>query len=89
MSALSRFSFRLVITAIILLGVVFACMRLTMQNIHLFQSEIEYLLSGDETRRVVFTRVDGSVRQFNPVLRIQNASINLPDQSQVLHHDPT
>ena len=59
-------------------------MRLTMQNIHLFQSEIEYLLSGDETRRVVFTRVDGSVRQFNPVLRIQNASINLPDRSQVL-----
>lgn len=84
MKFLLRISLGLVFTAIILTGIVFAAMRLTMYNIQHFQSEIEYLLSGDETRRVTFSRVNGRFEGFNPILRIENASITLPDRAETM-----
>lgn len=84
MRFLLRISLGLVFTAIILLGIVVAAMRLTMHNIQHFQSEIEYVLSGDETRRVTFSRVHGRFRGFNPILRIENASITLPDRAETM-----
>ena len=84
MKLLLRISLGLVFTVIILVGIVFAAMRLTLHNTDRFQSELEYVLSGDETRRVTFSRVIGSVRGFNPYLYIEDVSIALPDQQETI-----
>jgi uncharacterized protein (TIGR02099 family) len=87
MEALKRFSLALFISAVILLALIMGGMRLVINNIDFFQSEIGYLLERDVSKGIVFNRVSGSMNRFNPVLLIENVSINQPDRSQPLFID--
>ncbi len=84
---LKRFILRLFVSIIILLAVIMGGMRLVISNIEFFKPEIAYLLERDVSKGIVFNRVSGSLNRFNPVLRIENVSINRPDRSQPLFID--
>ncbi|MDC1286559.1 YhdP family protein [Gammaproteobacteria bacterium] len=87
MEALKRLARVLFVSAIILLALIMGGMRLVISNIDFFQSEIAYLLERDVSKGIVFNRVSGSMIRFNPVLLIENVSINQPDRSQPLFID--
>ena len=87
MELLTRISLIIFVTAVILLAIIMGGLRLAISNIEYFKSEIEYLLERDVSEGIVFTGVSGEVRRFNPILRIENVSINLPDRSQPLFID--
>jgi uncharacterized protein (TIGR02099 family) len=87
MELLKRISFALCVSAIVLLAVAMGGIRLVISNIDYFKPEIDYLLQRDVHEGIVFNRVSGSLNRFNPILRIENVSINLPDRSQPLFID--
>ena len=87
MEALKRLSLALLISAVILLALIMGGMRLVINNIDLFKAEIGYLLERDVSKGIVFNRISGSMNHFNPVLLIENVSINQPDRSQPLFID--
>ena len=87
MSFLYRISLALLATAIILLAIILGGIRLVLANIEYYKPEIEFLLSRDDAHRVTFSRVEGSMLRFNPILRIENVSVTLPDRSQPLFVD--
>ena len=87
MEALKRLSLALFISAVILLALIMGGMRLVINNIDFFKAEIGYLLERDVSKGIVFNRVSGSMNRFNPVLLIENVSINQPDRSQPLFID--
>jgi len=87
MELLKRISFVLFVSAIVLLAVATGGIRLVIHNIEYFKPEIDYLLQRDVHQGIVFNSVSGSVNRFNPILRIENVSINLPDRSQPLFID--
>ena len=84
MALLARITLGLLTTAIILLAIILGGIRLVLVNIEYFKPEIEYLITHDLAPQVVFSGVSGSMNRFNPVLRIDNVSVNLPDHSQPL-----
>lgn len=84
---LKRLILRLFVSIIILLTVIMGSMRLVISNIEFFKPEIAYLLEREVSKGIVFNRVSGSLNRFNPVLRIENVSINRPDRSQPLFID--
>ncbi|MDH3859159.1 MAG: hypothetical protein OEV07_14295, partial [Gammaproteobacteria bacterium] len=87
MELLTRISLIVFVAALILLAIITGGLRLAIGNIEYFKSEIQYLLERDVSEGIVFTGVSGEVRRFNPILRIENVSINLPDRSQPLFID--
>jgi uncharacterized protein (TIGR02099 family) len=87
MALLARITLGLLTTAIILLAIILGGIRLVLVNIEYFKPEIEYLITDELAPQVVFSSVSGSMNRFNPVLRIHNVSINLPDRSQPLFID--
>ncbi|MCP4470683.1 MAG: TIGR02099 family protein [Gammaproteobacteria bacterium] len=87
MELLKRISFALLFSAIVLLAVAMGGIRLVISNIEYFKPEIDYLLQRDVHEGIVFNRVSGSMNRFNPILRIENVSVNLPDRSQPLFID--
>ena len=87
MELLTRISLIIFVTAVILLAITMGGLRLAISNIEYFKSEIEYLLERDVSEGIVFTGISGEVRRFNPILSIENVSINLPDRSQPLFID--
>ncbi|MCP4980930.1 MAG: TIGR02099 family protein [Gammaproteobacteria bacterium] len=87
MRFLKRFSLGLFVIVVIILAIVMGGMRLAISNIEYFKPEIDYLLSRDIGKGIVFTGLSGTMNRFNPVLSIQNVSINLPDRSQPLFVD--
>ncbi|MCP4768455.1 MAG: TIGR02099 family protein [Gammaproteobacteria bacterium] len=84
---LKRISFVLCFSAIVLLAVAMGGIRLVISNIEYFKPEIDYLLQRDVHEGVVFNRVSGTMNRFNPILSIENVSVNLPDRSQPLFID--
>jgi len=87
MALLRRISIGILVIGIILLAVVMGGLRLAIVNIENFKPEIQYLLARDVSPGIVFTGISGSLNRFNPILRIENVSINLPDRSQPLFID--
>ena len=87
MDFLKRLFLGLFVTVVILLAVIMGGLRLAISNIDYFKPEIEYLLAHNVSRDIVFTGVSGAFNRFNPILRIENVSINLPDRSQPLFVD--
>ena len=87
MELLTRIALIIFVSAVILLAIIMGGLRLAISNIDYFKSEIEYLLERDVSEGIVFTGVSGEVRRFNPILSIENVSINLPDRSQPLFID--
>jgi len=87
MELLRRISLVLCVGAIVLLALVLGGVRLVISNIEYFKPEIEFLLHRDVHEGIVFNRVSGSMNRFNPILRIENVSVNLPDRSQPLFID--
>ncbi|MBT8434878.1 MAG: hypothetical protein KJN95_09455, partial [Gammaproteobacteria bacterium] len=87
MELLKRISLGLFVVAVVLLAIVMGGLRLAISNIEYFKPEIEYLLARDVSKGIVFTGVSGEVNRFNPIIRIENVSINLPDRSQPLFID--
>jgi len=87
MGLLRRISLFLLVFAVILLAVIMGGLRLVIVNIDYFKPEIDYLLARDVSKGVVFSGFSGAMNRFNPVLRIDNVSINLPDRSQPLFVD--
>lgn len=87
MEFIKRISFVLCFSAIVLLAVAMGGIRLVISNIEYFKPEIDYLLQRDVHEGIVFNRVSGSMNRFNPILRIENVSVNLPDRSQPLFID--
>ena len=77
----------LFVGSVLLLALAIGGVRLVISNIEYFQSEIGYLLQRDVHQGIVFNRVSGKMNRFNPVVRIDNVSINLPDRSQPLFID--
>ena len=84
MALLARITLGLLTTAIILLAIILGGIRLVLVNIEYFKPEIEYLITHDIAPEVAFSGVSGSMNRFNPILRIYNVSVNLPDRSQPL-----
>jgi uncharacterized protein (TIGR02099 family) len=74
-------------SVIVLLAVGMGGIRLVISNIEYFKPEIDYLLQRDVHEGIVFNRVSGAMNRFNPILRIENVSVNLPDRSQPLFID--
>ena len=87
MELIRRISLGVFVVAVILLAIIMGGLRLAISNIEYFKAEIEYLLERDVGKGIVFTGVSGEVNRFNPILRIENVSINLPDRSQPLFID--
>ena len=87
MELLKRISLSVFVIAIVLLAVIMGGLRLAILNIDYFKSEIEYLLERDLASGFVFTGLSGDINRFNPILRIENVSITLPDRSQPLFID--
>ena len=87
MKFLIKISLTLFVTIVLLLAVAMGGMRLVISNIDLFDSEINHLLKREVGKGLVFDRVSGAMLRFNPVLRIDNVSLNLPDRSQPLSID--
>ena len=87
MELIKRISLGVLVVAVILLAIIMGGLRLAISNIEYFKPEIEYLLERDVSKGIVFTGVSGEVNRFNPILRIENVSINLPDRSQPLFID--
>ena len=87
MEFLKRLSLGLFVVVVILLAIIMGGLRLAINNIDNFKPEIEYLLTRNISEDLVFTEVSGAFNHFNPVLRIENVSINLPDRSQPLFVD--
>jgi len=87
MELLKKLSQRLFVSAVILLALVMGGMRLVISNIEYFKPEIGYLLERDVSKGIVFSSVAGSMNGFNPVLLIENVSLNQPDRSQPLFID--
>ena len=80
-------SLLLFVAAVLLLAAATGGMRLVISNIDLFKAEIRYLVEREIHSGIVFNDVSGSMNHFNPVLRIENVSINLSDRSQPLFVD--
>ncbi len=87
MELLKRISLGVFVIAIVLLAVIMGGLRLAIMNIDFFKPEIEYLLERDLASGFVFTGLSGDLNRFNPILRIENVSITLPDRSQPLFID--
>jgi uncharacterized protein (TIGR02099 family) len=87
MELIKRISLGVFVVAVILLAIIMGSLRLAISNIEYFKPEIEYLLERNVSKGIVFTGVSGEVNRFNPILRIENVSINLPDRSQPLFID--
>lgn len=87
MDLIRRIGLGVFVVAVILLAIIMGSLRLAISNIEYFQPEIEHLLKRDVSKGIVFTGVSGEVNRFNPILRIENVSINLPDRSQPLFID--
>ena len=87
MNVLARFFAGLLVSALVLLALAMGALRLAVLNIEYYKSEIEYLLERDASPGIVFTGLSGSMDRFNPILRIDNVSLTLPDRSQPLFID--
>ena len=87
MELIKRISLGVFVVAVILLAIIMGGLRLVISNIEYFKPEIAYLLERDVSKGIVFAGVSGEVNRFNPILRIENVSINLPDRSQPLFID--
>ena len=87
MEFLKRVTISFFVIAIILLAIVMGGIRLAIMNIEYFKPEIEYLFERDLSPGFVFTGLSGDVNHFNPILRVENVSMTLPDQSQPLFID--
>ncbi len=87
MRVLKKTALLLFVGGVVLLALIMGGMRLVVSNIDYFESEIAYLLERDVSPGIVFNRVSGTMRGFNPILAIENVSINLPDRSQPLFID--
>ncbi len=59
-------------------------LRLGLNNIDLFKSDIENWLARDIAPGIKFVSIQGSWSQFNPILRLNDASIVLPDRKQAM-----
>ncbi len=82
MQALTRITLGLLAAAIILLALALWTLRLAMINIDSFKPEIEYLLTRDINPGISFGGIAGEMNRFNPVLRLENMSLTLPDHTQ-------
>jgi uncharacterized protein (TIGR02099 family) len=87
MKFLKNIGLALFVTFVLLLALAMGGMRLVISNIDLFESEINHLLKSEISKGLVFDQVSGAMVRFNPVLRIDNVSLNLPDRSQPLSID--
>ncbi len=87
MEFLKRLGLGLFVSAVVLLALVLGGLRVAINHIEYFKPEIEYLLTGEEASEIVFTALSGDMNGFNPVLRIDNVSLNLADRSQPLFID--
>jgi uncharacterized protein (TIGR02099 family) len=87
MALLKKFCLLLFVWTLILLALIMGGMRLVISNIEFFTPEIEYLLERDVASGIVFNRVSGTMNRFNPILQIENVSINQADRSQPLFID--
>ena len=67
---------------IILLALIVISLRVGLNNIDLFKSDIESWLARDVATGIKFASIQGGWNQFNPILRLKNASILLPDRKQ-------
>ena len=81
MEFLKRLSLGLFVLVVVLLAIITGGLRLAINNIDYFKPEIEYLLTQNVSKGLVFAGVSGALNRFNPILRIENVSINLPDRS--------
>ncbi len=72
----------LFVAAVLLLALVMSGLRLAIVNIDYFKSEISSLLARDASRGIVFSGLSGAMNRFNPVLRVDNVSIQLSDRSE-------
>ena len=82
MNKLSRLITRLLSLTIILLAIVVIVLRLGLSNIEIFKSDIENWLAKDVAPGIRFTSIQGGWKKFNPVLRLNDASIVLPNRKQ-------
>ena len=87
MELLKRLGIGLFVVTILVLAVIVGGIRLAIVNIDYFESEIRYLLQRDVSPGIVFSGLSGDMNRFNPILRIENVSVNLPDRSQPLYID--
>ncbi len=82
MDKLSRFITKLLSLAIILLALIVIGLRIGLSNIDFFKSDIEIWLAKDVTPGISFSSIQGSWNQLNPILKLNDASITLPDRRQ-------
>jgi len=82
MDKISRFIIKLLSLTIILLALVVIGLRISLANIDLFKSDIESWLASNVAPGISYTSIQGGWNQFNPIIKLNNASIMLPDRRQ-------
>ncbi len=82
MDKLSRFITRLLSLTIILLVLIVVGLRLGLSNIEFFKAEIEGWLARDVAPGLKFSGIQGGWNHLNPILRLSDASITLPDRNK-------
>jgi uncharacterized protein (TIGR02099 family) len=87
MGHLISFITRLVSLTLVLLALAVVGMRIGLANIDHFENEIKNWLSSEIASGISFVDIHGGWNQFNPILRLENAAVVLPNQDRPISVD--
>jgi len=87
MARLIRFITRLLSAVLVLLALLVVGLRIGLANIAYFEAEIKDWLAGEVVSEIDFVNIRGGWNRFNPILRLQNASVILPNRDAPISVD--
>ncbi|MFA9421248.1 MAG: YhdP family protein, partial [Gammaproteobacteria bacterium] len=87
MARLIRFFTRLLSVILVLLALLVVGLRIGLANIAYFETEIKDWLATEVASDISFINIRGSWNRFNPILRLENASVVLPNRDQPISVD--
>ncbi|MCZ6578294.1 MAG: hypothetical protein O6927_02960, partial [Gammaproteobacteria bacterium] len=70
--------------ALVLLALGVVGLRVGLANIDYFEAEIKIWLVSEVSSGISFVGIQGDWNRFNPILRLENASLFLPNQDQAV-----
>jgi len=87
MARLIRFFTRLLSVILVLLALLVVGLRIGLANIAYFESEINDWLATEVASDISFINIRAGWNRFNPILRLENASVILPDRETPISVD--
>jgi uncharacterized protein (TIGR02099 family) len=84
---LIRLITRLLSVTLLLLALLVVSLRIGLANIDYFETEIKQWLANEVASSISFADIHGGWNQFNPIIRLKNASVTLPNRNQPISVD--